>query len=89
VHAIPKYIVQYDVKYGIVILILTKPEEISSNLADKFSTATAERTVAKFLVPDWEDIVDSGIGLSHRPTRLHRLAGRYDNPMPESTISHS
>jgi hypothetical protein len=32
------------------------------------------------------DIIDSGIGLSHRPARLHRLAGRYDNPMPESAI---
>ncbi len=31
--------------------------------------------------------VDSGIGLSCRPTRLHRLAGRYGNPMPASTIS--
>ncbi len=31
------------------------------------------------------DKVDSGIGL-YRPPRLHRLAGRYDNPMPESTL---
>jgi hypothetical protein len=30
-------------------------------------------SVAKFIVPDWGDKVDS---------RLHRLAGRYDNPMP-------
>ncbi len=45
--------------------------------------------VAKFLVHDWGDIVDSGIGLSYRPARLHRLAGRYDNPMSESTISPS
>jgi hypothetical protein len=42
---------------------------------------------AKFLVPDWGDIVDSGIGLSYRPARLHRLAGRYDKPMLELTIS--
>ncbi len=42
--------------------------------------------VAKFLVPDWENIVDSGIGLSDRPARLHRLPGQYDNPMTESTI---
>ncbi len=27
--------------------------------------------VAKFLFPDWGDIVDSGIGLSYRPARLH------------------
>ncbi len=42
---------------------------------------------AKFFVPDWGDIVDSGIWLSFRPARLLRLAGRYDNPMQESTIS--
>ncbi len=29
------------------------------------------------------------MGLSYRPTRLQRLSGRYDNPMPESTISPS
>jgi hypothetical protein len=40
-----------------------------------------------FSVPDWEDIVDSGIGLSYRLGRLHKLAGRYDNPVPKSTIS--
>ncbi len=40
--------------------------------------------VAKFIVPDWGDKVDSGIGLSFRPAtaRLHWLAGRYDNPFP-------
>jgi hypothetical protein len=44
-------------------------------------------SVANFLVPDWGDKVDSGIGLSYGTARLHRLAGRYDNAMPESTIS--
>ncbi len=44
-------------------------------------------TVAKFLVPDRRDKVDSGIGLSYRPPRLHKLAGRYLNPMPESITS--
>ncbi len=45
--------------------------------------------VAKFLVPDWGDIVDSsGIGL-FRPARLHRLAVRYNNPLIESTMSSS
>ncbi len=29
----------------------------------------------------------SGKGLSYLPARLHRLAGRYENPMPESTIT--
>jgi hypothetical protein len=28
---------------------------------------------AKFKVPDWGDKVNSGIGLSYRPARLHRL----------------
>jgi hypothetical protein len=31
-------------------------------------------TEDQFLVSDWGDIVDSGIGLSYRPARLHRLA---------------
>ncbi len=36
-------------------------------------------------------LVDSGIGLLYRPTRLHKLAGRYDThtPLPQSTISPS
>ncbi len=32
-------------------------------------------------------IVDSGIELSYRPASLYSLSGRYDNPMPESTVS--
>ncbi len=43
--------------------------------------------VAKFFVPDWGDIVDSGIGLSYQLARIHRLAARNDNPMPESTLT--
>ncbi len=45
--------------------------------------------VAKCLVPDWGDIVDSGIRLSYHtgPPGYIWLAGRYDNPMPESTKS--
>ncbi len=43
--------------------------------------------VAKFVVPEWEYIVDSGIGLSYRPASLCSLADRLDNPMPESTLS--
>jgi hypothetical protein len=42
-------------------------------------------SVAKFIVPVLGDKNNSGIGLSHRRARLQRLAGRYDNPMPEST----
>jgi hypothetical protein len=33
--------------------------------------------VAKFLVLDWGNTVDSDIGMSYRPARLYRLAGRY------------
>jgi hypothetical protein len=44
--------------------------------------------VAEFIVPDWEDKVNFGIGL-YQPARLHRLAGRYDNPMPEFIIYSS
>jgi hypothetical protein len=49
--------------------------------AVRFYSDPAERPVAKFIVPDWGDKVDSGIGLSYRPARL--LAGgsvqqRYD-----------
>ncbi len=35
------------------------------------------------------EIVDSCIGLSYQPASLCSLAGRYDNPMPESAISPS
>jgi hypothetical protein len=42
--------------------------------------------VAKFLVPEWGDIVDSGIGLLHRPDRLHTQAvGPVRQPIQEST----
>jgi hypothetical protein len=47
-------------------------------------------SVSKFIVPDLGDIVDSGIGLSHRhatAASLRSLAGRKDNPMPELTLS--
>ncbi len=42
--------------------------------------------VAEFTGPDWGDKVNSGIGLSYKPARLHGLAGRYDNPMPEFAL---
>ncbi len=42
----------------------------------------------KFIVPDCGDKFDFGIGLSSLArARLYRLAGRYDNPMPDSTMS--
>jgi hypothetical protein len=40
-------------------------------------------SVAEFIDHDWGK-VNSGIGSSNRSPRL---AGRYDNPMPESTLS--
>jgi hypothetical protein len=43
--------------------------------------------VAKFLVQDWEALADSVIGSLYRPSRPHKLTGRYVNPKPESTIS--
>jgi hypothetical protein len=36
--------------------------------------------VAKFLVPDWGDLVDSGIGLSYRHDRLHMAGGPVRQP---------
>jgi hypothetical protein len=48
------------------------------------------KPVAKFLVPDLGIyVVDSVIGLLYRSAGLCSLADRYDNPMPESTISPS
>ncbi len=44
---------------------------------------------AELLVSDRGYIVDSGIGLSFCPASLWSLAGRYDNPTPELTISPS
>ncbi len=46
-------------------------------------------TCSRILSPWLGYIVDSGTGLSYQPARLHRLAGRFDSPMPESTISLS
>ncbi len=50
--------------------------------------ARDKKQVAKFIVNDWGDKVNSGVGLSYRPARLHRLVGRFDNRMPESTTLH-
>ncbi len=58
-----------------------------SSLTLKTMRETAE---AQFIVPDWGDKVDYGImGLTYRPVRRHRLAGRYDYPRPLSTSSPS
>jgi hypothetical protein len=54
-------------------------EDTSQNLLLRGSSE------AQFIVPDWGDKVNFGIGLSYRSVRPHRLAGRYDNPMLKST----
>jgi hypothetical protein len=36
-----------------------------------------KNSVDKFIVPDGGDKVDYVMGLSYRPARQHRLAGRY------------
>ncbi len=52
--------------------------------------AQAQQTSSKIHSPGLDDIIDSGIGLSYRPGSLCvlcSLAGRYNNPMPQSTLS--
>jgi hypothetical protein len=44
------------------------------------SPFSSGKSNSQIIVSDWGDKVDSGIGLSYRPARLHRLAGLYDNP---------
>ncbi len=47
------------------------------------STVSMHWSEAQFIVPDWGDKVEFGIGLSYRPARLtYRLAGRYDHTIP-------
>jgi hypothetical protein len=55
----------------------------STTYSPQIQKTTMNQTVAKFIVPNWGDKVNS---------ELHRLAGGYDNPMtaqPESTITPS
>jgi hypothetical protein len=52
---------------------LTALEIVKSVLVVTVNLLMCDRAVAKFLVPDLGDKVDSGIELSYRPTRLHRL----------------
>ncbi len=47
---------------------------------------------AKFIVPDWGEKANSGTGLStwsYQPAWLHRPAGWYDYPKPESTTVYT
>ncbi len=49
----------------------------------------SQSIVVEFIDSDWGDKVNSGIGLSYRPARLHWLASRYDNLKLELTLSPS
>ncbi len=40
----------------------------------------------QFIVPDYGDKVDYGIGLSYWLVRLHRLEGRFDNAICHSQL---
>ncbi len=51
------------------------------------SLIEVNKIVEQYIDPDWGDKVNSGIGLLYRPARLHRLADRYDNSVPELTVS--
>jgi hypothetical protein len=53
-----------------------RKREVESSLNIRYCI---QDPVAKFIVPDWVEKVDFGIGLSYRPARLHRLAGWYHN----------
>ncbi len=67
----------------------TEDEKITSlklKICRKRSNSTS---MAEFIDPDWGDKVNSGIGLSYRPARPHGLAGQYENPLLESTLSPS
>jgi hypothetical protein len=70
---------------------ITVAKNLSSErtLVDIFDVLNTDQqfsTVAQFLVPDWGDKVDYGKVL-YQLVRLHRLAGRYHNPTPQSTFS--
>jgi hypothetical protein len=47
---------------------------------------TGSTTVAEFKVPDWLSQRRHRVVVPARQATVHRLAGLYDNPMPEMTI---
>ncbi len=51
------------------------------NIKHFWNSSIRVENVAEFINPDWGDKV--------KPARLHGLEGRYDNPMPELTLSPS
>ncbi len=59
---------------------------ITKNITVQNRLLQRERPVAKFIVVDWGDKVNSGIELSYRSARLHWLAGLYDNPIRRSQL---
>jgi hypothetical protein len=75
-------------RFSIFWLLLRPKEHVFSLL--NFSTCVQTLSscpVSEFIDPSLGEKVNSGIGLSYRPARIHGLAGRYDNPMPELTLS--
>jgi hypothetical protein len=54
-----------------------------------FPAHPASCPVAEFIDPDCGDKVNFGMNLPYRPARHHGPAGRYDNSMPELTLSPS
>ncbi len=58
---------------------------------DVASVLLSVQTVPKFILPDWGDKVNYGIGVvvPALHSYVHRLPGRYENPVPESNISPS
>jgi hypothetical protein len=54
---------------------------------ERISLKLASESRGQIRSPRLGDVVDSGIGLSYRLDCLFNLAGWYDNPLPQSTIS--
>jgi hypothetical protein len=64
---------------------------VGTNPSRHIGVCILYKPVAEFLDPEWgiTDKVNSGIGLSYRPARLHGLACRDDNLILELTLSSS
>ncbi len=67
----------------------TEIHEMKTERRTRLSPCTIWTTEVRFLVPDWGDKVDSGIGLSYRPAKLNRLAARYDTLCRSQLYPHS
>jgi hypothetical protein len=71
------YVCMYFVYNAILVIQHTRT---SASLPWQSLKTGSKKPGVQFLVPDWRDKVDYVIGLSYRPIRLHRHAGRYGNP---------